>query len=179
MKKVIITTLLLCIGIAAHSQIQNKFWGLVLSECYTSLTQVKDLINDKCEYVNIEEDNISAFKGKFGGYDWKFIDFSFYKGYYSYMLYHVRFSSAFKEKSTAEDRFNGLKMSLQSKYSEMDVSNPEKYSFNWRDNESRHSCHLSMQLAESKGGELLWYVNLSYYDAGLLNKAVSEDEEEL
>lgn len=175
MKKVIITTLLLCIGIAAHSQIQNKFWGLVLSKSYTSLTQVKDLINDKCEYVYIEEDNITACKGKFGGYEWDFINFSFYK----YRLYNVRFSSVFKEKSTAEDRFNGLKMSLQSKYSEMDVSNPEKYSFFWRDNERGHSCNILMHLAESNSGELLWYVHLSYFDAKLLNKAVSEDEEEL
>lgn len=181
MKRTITLLIAFCIGFTANAQIQTKLWGLELAEHYLSLNEAKNIISSRCAFSQIEEDNITATDGTFGGYDWKFANFSFLRSGFSYpVLYNVDFSINYYNYESAKSRYDALLTALRGKYG-TPFSNGDVYSDIsnlWSDDTSTR-CMLRLVKAESKGGDIFWYVILSYYDTDYLERAINESEDEL
>lgn len=177
MKRILTITFALLISVLANAQIQTKFWGLELSKRYSSLMVAKNIIANKCQYAEIKGNEISASKGSFGGYDWNFIDFDFY----NQSFYLVHFSSYHTTRELAKYKFDSLLRALSNKYGDPYNSSDDYEDITrlWITPESQISCTLSINKSESKGGDVYWYVDLSYYDKYLLVQSKLQDEDEL
>ena len=178
----IIIALLLCVCINASGQIQTKFWGLELSKFYSSLDVAQRIISERCAYADIDGNSISATRCSFGGYDWNFANFSFYQGsILSKALYNVEFSSYHQTLDSAKIKYDNLASSLTNKYGKtFNTSNDyENRHYFWTEDNSPYSCYLRLTRAESKGGEIYWYVILSYCDHDLLDLNIQQREDEL
>lgn len=180
MKKYLSILITLCLCVSVNAQIQTKFWGLELSNWYSSLEAAKEIIADKCDYAYIEDNCIKANQGNFGGYEWKFITFDFYKGAMNYSLFDVNFSSNHQTYSSAKNKYDILLSSLTNKYGipYTNDEDPEDVSHIWAD-DGEYRCMLEITRAESKGGEIYWYVTLDYYDLELLSLKVKKENDEL
>lgn len=181
MRKIIITLLSVCLSVSASAQIQTKIWGLELSKFYSSLEDAKNQISSRCDYAEVDGESISATRGSFGGYDWNFIDFSFYRGSYSRALYNVHFSSYHQTRDSAKSKYDSLADALTNKYGEtLNTSNEyDSAHYMWTEHDSPYSCSLRLLRNESKGGEMYWYVILSYCDHDLLDLALESVNDEL
>ena len=181
MKRIIVllVTLFSCLSISA--QIQTKFWGLELCEYYNSIEEAQVIIQNRCEDTEIERDVITAYNGTLGGYEWKFINFHFTKVLAHYGLYLVDFSYNYKSIEDAESRYYSLKESLERKYGlqrDTHIENGEMTDV-WTDDSTSTCCILRLQKKISIGGDMFWYVFLSYHNGDLLGYAIAKEEEEL
>lgn len=180
MKKLIIISFVLLLSVCAKAQIQTNFWGLELSKSY-SLYDAKNIISRNCRLVKIEGNNLYCSDGRFGGYDWNFIDFTFYVQGGTNRLYWVAFSQNFNSKEAAMDRFVLLRDALSNKYGEAldGDAEPTRVSKMWMFLEDVHVCNLVLEKSESKGGDIFWYVNLQYSNSDILSQTISNENEEL
>lgn len=179
MKRFFFTLCIACLCLNLNAQIQTKFWGLELSKTYTSLGSAKTIISDKCDFSEIDKTDIVAYEGSFGGYTWDSAYFCFHADRYGYSLYEVIFSSHYKSSETARSRYNSLLKSLNNKYGEhySSTNTYQDTSVFWKEN--RYACFLSIRESESRGGELFWYVTLTYLDSYYLDLSIEEGESEL
>lgn len=182
MKRLVVLFFAICFCAISNAQIQTKFWGLELSSFYyESLETLEGRISDRCKYTQVRDNSITAMDGKFGGYDWDFATFRFYKGEFSRGLYAVSFSKHYETRINAKPIYAQLLVSLANKYGVF-VELKNEYaetSVAWGTKEGKYRCLLSLIEGESKGGEMLWYINLDYWDDNLLTLSIKQDENEL
>lgn len=182
MKRLTILLFALCLCTSISAQIQTKFWGLELgNKYYNSVKEAQAIISTHCEFNEIEGDAITAFNGSFGGYEWRFVDFSFIKGTIYYSLFDVTFSHNFSNYESAKKRYDSLCETLNKKYGIIYNTRKEnnELSDTWSDNNTSNRCLLRLHKEVSKGGETFWYVDLSYWNGYLLERAIAKDEDEL
>lgn len=182
MKRIILLLAFFCISFSSSAQIQTKFWGLELSRRYLSLSQAKDIVSNKCKYVDIEENSIKAFDGFFGGYNWDFITFDFHKStpVYSWTLYTTSFSSYHKNSEDAKRKYQLLQNSLTTKYGSPSLlERDDELLSSWAGAESRIYCLLKYEKGMSRGGDMYFYVTLNYIDRDVLDLSVQQQESEL
>lgn len=177
MKKLITMLLTTCIYVVASAQIQTKFWGLEMGATYASLELAKETIKSKCHSCEIKENGIKSKGGQFAGYNWDFVDFSFYNN----TLFFVHFSSYYKTQDLANEKFYSLYYSLITKYGQPfseNHNNKTSLSDVWCDDTSMR-CFLHLLKAESMAGHENWYVNLTYYNNNIFNMSLEAELDEL
>ena len=182
MKRLAIILFAICFGLKSNAQIQTKFWGLELSSFYyESLETLEGRISDRCKYTQVRDNSIVAMDGKLGGYDWNFVTFRFYKGEFSRGLYAVSFSKNYDTRISAKPIYTLLLESLTNKYgTPIELKNEyTKTSVAWGSKEGKYRCSLELMEGESRGGKMLWYINLDYWDDNLLTLSIKQEEDEL
>ena len=153
MKRLIVILCAICFCVNAMAQIQTKFWGLELTGSYESLERAKTTIANRCTYAEVKDNVISAMHGSFGGYDWNFIDFSFYKGMYYKTLYFVSFQSYHKTQASAQSKFDSLLNSLNDKYGKsLSEIQKNKSVHMWFD--APYSCMLTLEQGVARNGDI-------------------------
>lgn len=175
MKRIVVGLLATCLCVIANAQIQTKFWGLELSEHYTSLTSAKNIISDRCAYASVEDDSIYALVGKFGGHTWNLVTFGFYQGVYSKALCSVSFIKECDDKDSAITMYTSLMRSLNDKYKDCSKVIGDDMQAIWSDSVDKYRCSLTLD-GKTNG---VWFVTLIYCDRGLLELALEQEESEL
>ena len=164
------------ISFPVSGQMQTKFWELELGKSYTSINEAALLIKDRCSSYRINGDVLSAFQGRFGGYNWDFIDFTFTGGS-ERCMFVVEFVNYYETKEDAVDMATPLYQSLKSKY-----GMPEKVGtieYRWSFQENAHVCILKVFESESKSGDVYWYAVLTYSDIKAYKQTASNEDDEL
>ena len=113
--------------------------------------------------------DITLYDKEFGGYTFNWITM----GFHNNMFCFISFSKNFRTKQTAESAFDDLKNSLMKKYYLLKTENDI-----WLFSDGRTSVFLSMTFSESKGGDLFYYVDLSYGDDKLMDLHLKKSEED-
>jgi hypothetical protein len=179
MKKVVATLFAICIFITANAQIQKQFWGLEFSKEYSSLEDAKNIISDRCECATLERDGIYAKNGSFGGYDWEYIQFQFYRKADARILTNVAFANWYSTKDAANEREDSLYSALCNKYGTWDYINADEGYIVWNEyntgGEPIYYCMLSMSQTESEA----WVVSIVYTDICSTELAEKQNNEEL
>lgn len=178
-----IFTILLVIGIynIADAQIQRRFWGLELHGYYGTIEIAKSEIAKRCASLSMRADNeILAYGGVFGGFDWDLTSFEFYvnKNNESYDFMQVTFLSVHKDYNLAELRYNALSRMLKNKYGTpvSESSNSDDASFYWIDLEN-YICGLRISKSFDYNTNQEWAVSL-IYTCGELNELHQKQKEE-
>ena len=178
MKKILIIVFAL-LSVNATAQIQTKFWGLELSSFYQeSLETLKIRIADKCQYAMVVDGGINAIDGRFGGYYWDFVRFSFCGGKYGKEFYQVYFVSSTDAYASAIDKYDGLLNTLTEKYGKPIKSDNNQTSVTWFNESRRYVCSLSLNGPSTKG-EKPWSVYLTYADVDVLKVELDKEQDEL
>ena len=181
MKKLLVFLFAICVSITINAQIQKNFWGLELSKYYyESLDVLKDRIANKCQYAMVGDNEISAIKGKFGGYYWDYISFKFFKGEFSRGLYQIDFTSNHADFTSARDKYNILLETLTSKYGvpEQTENGGKTFTKHWFSSDRGHACCLSLFGSENKEEEKPWAVYIMYADVNLLELELNKENDE-
>lgn len=182
MKRWLLTlAFLLVFSISSDGQIQNRVLGLEFGEHY-AFSGIGPKIGGNWEDIQINStDEIFCYRITFGGIRWNFAYFYFYnpdKSRYSGRLYEVVFNQNYRVKESCYNAYDLLHSALSEKYGTGNTEKGETYiETYWEDGE--RCCWLSAELAESKGGELYWYLDLSYSDDSLSALVEAEENNEL
>lgn len=177
MKRLAGIAMLLCLCAVASAQIQNKFWGLELSEYYPSIEFAKEIVSSRCESAWIDEKGIMTKNGRFGGYVWDRNSFTFY----NYRLAEVAFGSK-HDKAKAEEKYLALLEILKKKYGtnldsyEVHTSeNGSLYNF-WESDNDPNCCALALIKQDNSKN---YWVYLIYRSRELRDLIKNEAENEL
>ena len=181
MKKLAIITLAICLGLNSYAQIQTKFWGLEFSSLYQgSLETLKNSIADRCQYATVEGEAIYATDGRFGGYYWDYVQFSFCKRESGRSLNDVGFASSHKTYDEARSRYVALLKALAEKYgAPLKSSDHRNSDVRWLDVSKKYGCTLSLVSPEENEAEKSWCVLLIYTDVDRLRQIVNAERDEL
>lgn len=124
--------------------------------------------------------------GKLGQYSWPHITFSFTRGANAYTLYRVTFSDPFTSQDLAKMKYNSLVESLSGKYGAPARKIPtpwdsqeDIYELWSAQGSAEYICLIKMTKGKSKGGEVFWYVNLSYYNQDIHLRESNREYDEL
>lgn len=180
MNKAYLIFTLLCLSIFStcfSQNIQDTFFGCKYNsnkiKVLDALESENTYILDKTSIVS-KTKTIETFEIKFGGYNFRFSTWSFYLD----KLYSVRFSHNHKRKEEADEMYSSIKETLINKYGYAKENNKDgSLSIYW--NDEKNSVFLEMERTISKGGDLYYYVHLSYFNDQLLSLSVKNDENEL
>lgn len=179
MKRLITILCSICLCVMANAQIQTKFWGLELSKSYISLYAVKNMISDKCERIEIKDNSISGRNGKFGGYNWGFVDFGFYKEASSHFTLSQVYFTDYSDYKTAKERYDYLLSALSNKYGESNTKISSEQTVNyWSMPSKPHCCFLFLK-KQNDISEDCWSTTLVYSNHELLKLTLKEDTDEL
>lgn len=176
MKRFLVLAICAFCTLSSFAQNKKSFLGLYLGEHY-SLNEAQSIIDGQCENSKIDKENISAGSCRFGGYQWSWVDFKFYRN----GLCFIEFSQYFNTEENAAARYDSIITVLVKKYGCGIGENGENYeSFDFFPNRGGvYICKIEKMLAESKGGKRLWYVMLSYHDENLYYDMLKAEEDEL
>lgn len=161
---------------AANAQMQTKFWELEIGKSYSSINEAASLIEDRCTSYRINSNALEVRQGRFGGYDWDFIDFTF-AGRVEKKLYKVEFVNCYKTKGVAVDMATPLYQSLKNKYGMPEKTGTIEY--RWSFQNDAHVCLLKVIESEGQGGGVYWYVVLTYCDLNSSRQVSNNEESEL
>lgn len=173
--RLIILHLLLFVSVFCYAQkVQSKFFGYGLGSKMYHMQQAMEAEG----YVNFKDNEnlLSAYDVSFGGLTWPIVEFEYYKD----QFYHVYFSKNYKSKSDALFMFNSLKQRLKEKYKGIcwekknDLGVSELMA-----NDDVRSMFLNLSYSMSKGGEMYYYLTLSYYENYIWDKSSENDDNEL
>lgn len=172
MKKfsIIIFALILGFSTAAAqtSDIQNTFFGVRFG---TSQEAAGTILMRKGIIAISDYNQLDFYEVTLGGYGWRHVAMHFN----DYGLYEVYLECNFNSRDSALSMFNGLFSALTriyGSYSSSDFSSLNDKSCIFRDDE--RVCALDFMYGESKGGDMFYYVTLSYCDINLYSKTVDE-----
>lgn len=180
MNKAYLIFTLLCLSVFStcfSQNIQDTFFGCKYNsnkiKVIDALESENTYILDKTSIVS-KTKTIETFDIKFGGYNFRFSTWSFYFD----KLYSVQFSSNHKRKEEAYEMYSSIKETLINKYYyAMEDNKDGSLSIYW--NDDKNSVLLEMERSVSKGGDLYYYVRLSYWNKQLLKLSVENDKNEL
>lgn len=151
-------------------RVQERFFGYCF---YSEISFLEDAMN-KRGYTNQKGLNeLKAYDVSFGGYNWPFVTFSFFKN----QMYCVSFSNNCKTKKESQDLYNSLLSSLKSKYGEL-CSNLQ-YGEGIIVHDGSRCLILDTEYSSSKGGDMYYYVSLNYYHVALWDKCREAEKNEL
>lgn len=172
MKKFLLTVLAVILGLSAASaqtaEIQDTFFGVSFGtsqEAAETILMRKDIIATS-DYNQLEFYNVAL-----GGYEWSAVTMEFN----DYGLYEVYMQHNFNSRESALSMFDGLFSALTRRYgsySFSDFTSLNDKSYMFMDDE--RMCVLNFIYAESKGGDMFYYVRLDYADMNLYNKTADE-----
>lgn len=152
-----------------YSQIQNRFFGYMFG---SRMYHMVDAMGDNL-YLK-EDDNLSVKDVKFGGLSWDYAEMQYFNDQFS----SISFSLVNKSEKVASDYFRLLKDKLDDKYnlykfSQSCTSRRVVYT------DFENVCMLEYKYCQSKGGEMYWYLDLSYWNLELSKKVIDTHNSEL
>ena len=180
MNKAYLLFVLLCLSAinpCFSQNIQDTFLGCKYNsnkiKVLESLESENTYILDRTSIVS-KTKTIKTLDITFGGYDFGFSNWDFYLD----KLYSIRFTQNHKRKEEADAMYSSIKKTLIDKYGLAKEKNDNgSLSIYW--NDDKNSVLLKMERSESKGGDIYYYVDLSYYNDQLLKRAAENDKNEL
>ncbi len=179
-KKLLFILLLLC-ALPGYSQnnIQNKFFGCSWG---SSMFWMRDALKSKNYSVFIEnDDELNAYDIRFGGNDWKFASFYYFKD----CLYRISFSRNFETKKEMYSEFDYMRNKLIGKYESYEsIYINEEPGIDGLKNlfisdKNRDSVMLYCSYSRSIGGKMYYYLKLDYVNEALYKKSENSNDEEL
>jgi hypothetical protein len=178
MKKLILVLITFCYCLISNAQIQTKFFGLELSKTYSSLGVAKSILSQRCEHIDIDKDEISAYNIQFGGHQWEGVRFEFFKTPTGYILYRVFFCNPDTEPAIAKVTHISLLNSLNKKYGKP-IDKSDELQQIWILPPKTNICCSLLCVNYSYGNRECWGLTLQYTDLIWLEEEKSENDAEL
>ncbi len=150
--------------VRAASPVQTEFYGVTFGKSYFG---VKTWMARKYENIASTRDELLYRNMTFAGHNWEYVrmDFDAKKKFY-----HIGFEKPCSTEESAMSRYGLIRDLLQEKYGKgTTLEETDRISTFFNDNDG-HYVYIVAERSESRGGELLWYCHLDYYDKELLGK---------
>lgn len=152
-----------------YSQIQNRFFGYLFG---SRMYHMVDAMENKVCFQ--EEDKLNVKDVRFGGVKWDYAEIQYFKDQFC----AISFTIISDSKKIVSESFTSLKSRLDDKYSLYkltDDDNSQQVAYTDFDN----FCMLEYKYSESRGGNMHWYLNLTYWNIELIGKGVDSENSEL
>lgn len=165
--------LLLSTNSFCQQKIQNKFWGYFFG---INKVVVKSGLDREGTYFKETPNSLSFYDKNFGGCTWEYIDLYFYKNEF----YEINFTTHYKKDVDASNNYDYFKSVLEEKYKNLSLreikdNNSKRIFFS----DEYNTCMLELLYSESKGGEMYWYLRISYWNQSLSEKYSKSINDEL
>ncbi len=165
--------LLLAASATAKEPIKTEFYGIPFGKSYFA---VKTWMAREYENLSTKRDELLYRDMTFAGNSWDYVRMDFDSGR---KFYHIGFEKPCSTEESAMSRYALILAMLKEKYGEGGTTDEfGRLSTVFSDN-AGHYIYIIVEKGESRGGTVLWYCHLDYYDWKLLKKETDRYKNEL